>query len=152
MPPLSSLIQQLRADFKAYNFRTADTFKWTPADNTIYHPPLQSPEDIWSLMHEIAHAELKHRTYQLDIDLINCETSAWEHAASHIAPRYGAAINRDYIEDHLDTYRQWLHARSTCPECGQNGIQTQNTYRCINCRCLWRANEARMCALRRIKL
>lgn len=140
------------ADFGRYTFVQGDAFRWSPSSFIIYYPRLDSPEDIWSLLHEIAHGELGHATYDLDIELVGHEAAAWEYAARKLAPAYELAIDEDYLQDHLDTYRAWLDKRSTCPNCGQNGLQTKNTYRCINCRCLWRANDARICELRRTKL
>jgi hypothetical protein len=70
-----------------------------------------------------------------------------------LAPRYRVAYDDNLIEDALDTYREWLHARSLCPTCGLTGLQTKtSTYVCMNCRCSWRPNDARQCALRRYKL
>ena len=152
MPPINSLTKQIIADFSAYTFARGDTFRWSPEAATIFYPTLGHPEDIWSLLHEIAHGELRHATYTLDIELVQHESDAWAYAAQVLAAKYSLTINDNYIQDHLDTYRQWLHNRSTCPTCGQNGLQTKNTYSCINCRCLWRTNEARLCALRRIRL
>ena len=149
----SSLLKQIQRDFAAYTFVQGDNFVWSPQRRTITFCAPEALSDIWTLLHEIAHAELNHSIYNLDIDLISREAEAWEHARSVIASRYGLAIDPDHIEDHLDSYRHWLHERSKCPACAQNGFQvTKNTYRCHNCRCLWRVNEARMCALRRVRL
>jgi hypothetical protein len=149
---LTALSHQIFADFPKYTFIKGDDFHWSASQAAIFYPHLSSPEDIWSLLHEIGHGELGHQTYGLDIELVGLEVDAWDYAIKQLAPNYGLIVDEDYLQDHLDTYRQWLHARSTCPECGQNGLQTKNTYSCINCRCLWRANEALMCNLRRIKL
>ena len=135
-----------------YHFALSDDFKWSPDTSTIYHPKITTPEDMWSLLHELAHAELGHTTYDLDIELVSHEADAWHFAATRLAPAYNLVIDDDHIQDHLDTYRLWLNQRSTCPNCGQNGLQTKNTYSCVNCRCLWRANDARLCNLRRIRL
>jgi hypothetical protein len=140
------------ADFSRYTFTQGDDFRWSPDTYVIYYPQLTTPEDTWSLLHEIAHGELGHTTYNLDIELVSHEAEAWEYAATQLAPKYDFVIDDEYIQDHLDTYRIWLNRRSTCPNCGQNGLQTKNTYSCINCRCLWRANEARLCGLRRTRL
>lgn len=135
-----------------YIFTSGETFMWSPDKKTIFYRPAKQIEDIWSLLHEIAHAELGHTTFGLDIELVSHEAQAWKHATAVLAPRFNLIIDGDYVEDHLDTYREWMFARSACPTCGQTGLQTQNTYRCINCRCSWRTNEARLCALRRTRL
>jgi hypothetical protein len=149
---LTALSKQIFADFPQYAFIKSDDFHWSPAQKTVFYSQLEQIEDMWSLLHELAHGELGHHSYGLDIELVGLEVAAWEYATQHLANRYGLTVDENYLQDHLDTYRQWLHARSTCPNCGQNGLQTKNTYSCLNCRCLWRANEARMCSLRRIKL
>lgn len=148
----TALSKKIITDFSRYTFAKGEDFHWSPEKRTVFYPHLNHIEDIWSLLHEVAHGELGHQSYGLDIELISLEVAAWEHASKQLAPHYGISVDEDYLQDHLDTYRQWLHARSTCPECGQNGLQTKNTYSCLNCRCLWRANEARMCSLRRIRL
>lgn len=149
----SSLLKQVQRDFAGYGFAQGEDFMWSPQSGVITFRAPRDISDIWTLLHEIAHAELNHSTYNLDIELINRETEAWEQARSVLASRYGLIIDSGHIEDHLDTYRLWLHERSKCPVCAQNGFQeTKNTYRCSNCRCLWRVNEARICALRRTRL
>ena len=138
--------------FPAYTFSSGEGFWWFPDKNTIFFRQPQHNEDIWDLLHEIAHAELGHVAYTLDIELIQYETQAWSHVTSVLAPRFAITVNPDHIQDHLDTYRHWMFTRSTCPSCSLTGLQTKNTYRCVNCRCSWRANEARLCALRRFRL
>ena len=62
-------------------------------------------------------------------------------------------LNEEVIQEHLDTYRDWLHARSICPSCTANGYQiSSHTYECPACLHTWRVNEARICALRRYSL
>lgn len=152
MQSLSSLLKRIRQDNAAYGFVLAEDFMWSPSSRTIAYKTPQSFGDIWTLLHEVGHAQLDHNTYQYDIELIGYEVAAWERA-KEIALRYGIAINDDYIEDNLDTYRFWLHERSICPTCQHNGLQqTKNTYSCYNCKCLWRVNEARICRLKRTKL
>ena len=79
-----------------------------------------------------------------------------EMAAWGEAKRLGLDLNidvpEDDAEDHLDTYRDWLHARSTCPNCTATGFQKNaSTYACPACTQEWSVNEARICQLRRTK-
>ncbi len=151
--PIKALAKKIEKHFLAYAFTHDEDFWWSSQQKVIYRPAITDVTAAWTLLHEIAHAELKHTAYTLDIDLLAQEVGAWEHARLVLAPRFGLQIGDDHIQDHLDTYRRWLHERSRCPECEQNAIQaTQNTYNCTNCRCLWRVNDARGCALRRVKL
>lgn len=152
MQLISELHSAIAAHFKQYAFVVGADFRWSPTQTTVFHPPIVHYEDIWDLLHEVAHAELGHRSFNADIELISHEAAAWEYAAQVLAPIFGVSIGEDYADASLDTYRHWLHTRSLCPDCGQNGLQTQNTYQCLNCRCLWRANDARLCRLQRIRL
>lgn len=153
MRRLTTLLNQIREDNTQFGFVLGEDFIWSPTKQQITYRLPRTTDDIWTLLHEVAHARLGHTHYNLDIDLITCEVEAWEYANNTLAPLYQIVIDADHIEEHLDTYRVWLHERSRCPECAQNGIQTtKNTYSCINCRCVWRTNEARICRLKRTRL
>ena len=151
MPSISSLILKLKADYPKINLVEAETFAWSPADQTIlYNPKL--PDASGLLLHELSHGLLNHHDYQRDIELVSMETSAWERA-KELAANYDISIEDEVTQDHLDTYREWLHSRSTCPNCQANGYQvSKDTYECPACLDKWRVNEARLCALRRYSL
>jgi replication factor C subunit 3/5 len=60
--------------------------------------------------------------------------------------KYDINIDDDHIQNCLDTYRNWLHLRSTCPECGIRTLQTDKyTYRCHNCHTIWKVTSERFC-------
>lgn len=106
--------------------------------------------DLSSLLHELSHALLGHNTYLKDIELIEMERDAWHFAKTLLSPKYGITIEESTAEDALNTYRDWLHARSVCPKCTTTGMQSRkNTYKCITCGTFWKVNEARICHLRR---
>ena len=149
--PIRLFVEKLREDFSHYTFAPGDTFVWKPSTRTIiFDLEADSLEAVWQLLHEIAHAELDHKRYSRDIMLIRLESTAWAYAETSLAPRYNVLIDHDYIETCLDSYRDWLHSRSLCPECRSTGTQTAtNTYSCFNWRGLWRVNDARICTLRR---
>jgi hypothetical protein len=147
------LLKQIIHDFPDYTLTQGNSFVWHSATHTIGYAPVAHLEDLWSLLHELAHAQLNHTNYSRDIGLIRCEAQAWQHAQDMLAPRYSLVIDDNFIQDSLDTYRLWLDSRSRCPTCNQNGVQTTtNTYSCVNCRCLWRVNDARGCRLQRTRL
>lgn len=152
-PNIKLKFNQIKNSFLGYVFERGDNFYWNSRENKIVHAPIKNIEDIFLLLHEVAHAELSHKDFELDIDLLKIEADAWGHAQNKLAKMFELKINSEIIEDSLDSYRIWLHKRSTCPDCAQNGIQTnQNAYSCINCRRVWRVNNALFCRLRRIKL
>ncbi len=151
MPVIAQLLIKLKKDYPEIIFKpAAGSFAWSPAEMTISLPSLSSRQDAWLLLHELAHARLKHADYHQDIELIKKELLAWEYAKKRLAPRYGQVIDEAYVDGSLETYRQWLHRRSLCPKCRQNGLQqTSGTYLCLNCGQRWRSNEAKLCRLKR---
>lgn len=147
MPSMHSLLPRLEKDFKDISFTPGDTFAWSPSRNTVIFNPDEDNSPL--LIHELAHGILDHHRYTHDVELLAMESQAWDKAVE-IAQKYGIEINQDIVQDNLDTYRQWLHDRSTCPTCEATGYQTgKNTYECPACAHTWRVNEARLCALRR---
>lgn len=152
MPSISSLLRDLHRDYPALSFEPADEFWWSGAKQTVFYDPKAANALAYSL-HELSHALLQHEGYERDIELIKLERDAWVYAKNTLAPRYDVEIDEDLIQDNLDTYRSWLHARSTCPDCEAVGLQTKyQHYYCIACGNTWRVNEARLCALRRYSL
>lgn len=145
---MSSLIHKLRTTFPDISFIEAEQFSWSPTTHTIsYNRKL--PHASLLLLHELSHASLGHADYRRDIELIAMETAAWQKAKEH-AETYSVRVQENVIQDHLDTYRDWLHARSSCPNCSANGYQIERfLYECPACTHTWKVNEARLCALRR---
>lgn len=149
MPSTSSLIHKLITNFPQFTFTPGGDFRWDPQEKAIFY----RDDNPAALLHEVAHALLNHAAYVRDLELLAMERDAWEYAKSTLSPAYGITIVDDEIDRSLDTYRDWLHARSTCPTCQATGIQTkENAYTCLACHTHWRVNEARLCALRRYKV
>ena len=147
----TSLLPKLRTNHPDLTFTSGDDFRWSPDSQTVYFIP-DSP-DVATLLHELAHAVLGHADYTRDITLLGMEQDAWQYAVETIAPTYDLEIDDETVQTALDTYRDWLHARSLCPNCGATGLQTKKReYKCPACGQHWRVNEARLCALRRYKL
>ncbi len=154
MEKITSVLEKLKNDASGIphlahlTFQQGEVFGWDHTACAItYNPTI--PHATTYLLHEYGHALLDHQSYNHDIDLIKMERAAWDKALE-IAPGYHVAIDADLIEDSLDTYRDWLHSRSLCPNCSATGIQmAQASYECIACHHTWHVNEARNCALRR---
>lgn len=150
MRSISSLIHKLKIDFPSIVFFETEHFSWSPPTQTVsYNPSLPHASQL--LLHELSHALLDHREYTRDVQLLAMETAAWEKAHS-LADHYSIRLTESVVQDHLDTYRDWMHARSTCPECTATGYQTSaHHYACPACSHEWRVNEARLCGLKRYK-
>ncbi len=152
MPSTDSLLKQLKTAYPTLHFEEAEDFQWLPSSKTITYP-LSDDTFEPRLLHEVSHALLEHTEYLRDVDLVAMERDAWQYARTTLAPLFDVQVTADDIQNDMDTYREWLHARSTCPACGANGLQTQQWhYRCLACAHVWKVNEARSCALRRYSI
>ena len=139
-------------DYPNLTFTASDTFRWIPSTNTIEYVSTVTEQEPYLLLHEIGHASLQHGTYASDIELLDMEREAWHYALSTLVPRYGLdhTVAQSIADDALDSYREWLHRRSTCPTCSAVGIEsTKHHYVCLVCEQTWRVNEARSCELKR---
>jgi hypothetical protein len=147
MVSTASLITNLKSDYPQFNFEVSSDYLWSPANHTIYYT--SGGDSSGLLLHEISHGLLGHVDYLYDIDLIAMERAAWNKAVE-LSSNYKIEIDEDLIESNLDSYRDWLHARSSCPNCDATGLQVKKqVYSCPACSHTWRVNEARICALRR---
>jgi hypothetical protein len=136
----AELIETLTKDYPKFIFRSGKQERWSPKSKTITYNPEGSS---YGVLHELAHAILSHSTYQSDFELLKMEAEAWVLAAK-LGLTYKIKINEDHIQDCLDTYRDWLHKRSTCPTCGAHALQESPiNYFCFNCRTSWSVSSER---------
>ncbi len=148
MPSMNSLLKLLKNDFVLFNFVPGETFHWSHDTQTISYD--KTSNDLGQLLHELSHGILEHKDYQRDIELITMEREAWTYARTILGPKYGIPIDQSKIEEFLDSYRDWLHERSTCPACKATGIEiTKHQYECPACSTKWRVNDARIRQLKR---
>jgi hypothetical protein len=144
---MRELLDKLVSDYTDVRFVAGDICSWSPKDRTVTYRIDRSQPDAsaWALLHEAGHADLGHTTYGTDFELVQLEVAAWQRAEA-LAGRYGLTIDPEHIQDCLDTYREWLHRRSTCPQCGTVSLQADaRTYTCFNCRCSWKVSTSRFC-------
>lgn len=148
---IASTLTKITADHPNLRFTSGDTFYWSPHQHEVTYQE-NDPDGLEHLLHEVSHAALKHTKYDSDLALIQMERSAWHFAKTTLAKKYKVSITDELIQDDLDTYRDWLHARSTCPHCSSNGVQTEKqTYQCLICQQTWTVNQALHCQLKRYK-
>lgn len=147
-PSISWLLSQLEQHLPGVTLVKGQDFAWAPTTRTITYSPA-ADNAAWQLLHEAGHAIYQHSKYRRDIELLGYEVEAWA-AAAQLSDKLGIEIPEDIIDEHIDTYRDWLHSRSQCPACAQTGIQTSSDgYRCLHCPAKWRVNDSRQCGLRR---
>jgi len=153
---LDTLIKQLRGDFPDYIFQShEDALYWSPQKQTIFYPHATTQLDdklLAGILHELSHALLGHTRFETDVQLLRLEVAAWDKAKS-LGATYAVVIDDEYAQDCIDTYREWLHKRSTCPTCTSHGVQHNKTvYRCLNCQGTWRVSDNRFCRIYRISV
>ena len=139
-----AFVNQLIADYPEFRF-CFNKKRFSFRANTIFIGP---PQPFFALqtLHELGHAIKGHKDYTTHVDRIKIEREAWETAKTvyqkyldlaktdpkiaEILPKW----NDDYIEDCLDTYRDWLHTNSKCKKCGLTRYQTTDgKYHCPRC-------------------
>lgn len=148
------LLRLLAPVLPGVTFCADEAFLWSPKDKTVFYnsKQLKSKKGQWSLLHEASHAALEHKDYDNDFELLKLEVAAWQYAVN-LGTKFNITIDGNFVEDCLDSYRDWLHQRSTCPSCGSGGIQhDSSTYRCHNCHASWSVSQSRFCRTYRRKL
>ena len=142
-----SLLESCRQLLPKITFIEGKTFYWSPQTKSIHldEGAMSEEHGQWALLHEVAHAILDHSTYTNDAGLLILEVEAWD-KAQQLAKNLGITISSDHIEDCLNTYRDWLYARSTCPTCALNSLQVSSLdYTCLNCSTHWSVSQSRFC-------
>ncbi len=140
---MDSLLERLRHDYPDLQFIVGTTCYWSPGNKSIIYVLEPGLATAWSILHELGHAILGHQTYRTDAELLQKEVLAWG-KAHELAQTYGLVINDEHIQNCLDSYRDWLDKRSTCPNCGvKTTASTARTYRCFNCHTGWAVSPDR---------
>lgn len=150
---MEKLITKITRDFPSLRLRPGSTFYWAPDDQAIFFDSTATGQTArWSLLHEVGHALLEHKNYTSDMDLLALELTAWEKAQS-VGNIYNISIKDEHIQQCLDSYRDWIYKRSTCPICSTTSAQQDNTttYHCYNCHHAWQVSNGRFCRSYRSK-
>lgn len=151
---MQKLLSSLERAFPNLRFTPSKTFYWSPESHEVFYNATSPTEQhVWSLLHETGHGLLDHKTYTSDVELLKMEVAAWDKAVA-IATQFDVTIEPEHIQDCLDTYRDWLNARSICPSCTTKCLQQSDMrhYRCHNCHTTWKVTLSRFCrAYRSVK-
>lgn len=144
---LDSLLTQISGDYPDLSFEESAHFSWHAGKKRVSFKKADAnvEHQSWSLLHELGHALLGHASYRYDIELLQMEAAAWQEAHA-LAKAYDLVIDEDYTQDCLDTYRDWLHLRATCPACFARSLQASpRHYHCFNCQTEWQVSRSRLC-------
>lgn len=149
MPQFKQLINQLSLDYPDISFQSRGYFKWSSRTRTITFNP-DTPSASLLLLHEVAHMLLGHDRYKFDIELVKKEAEAWDLVKKTLSSRYNVKFSNTLAEGTIDSYRDWLHDRSLCPNCQSIGSQiSTKVYYCSQCGHKWQVNSAKFSELRR---
>lgn len=132
-------INQVSKKYSLFQFKKSDAFYWAPEYSCINYieNSLFSKKGWFQLFHELGHAVCGHQTFSSGVQLLKIEAEAW-HKAIELADSYGVVITSAYIQAALDSYRDWLHQRSLCPQCSVVSVETKPShYHCFKCAQSW---------------
>jgi hypothetical protein len=146
LPELDTLLTRIATDYPDLSFIESAHFSWHAGRKHVSYKKTQNTtHGIFALLHELGHAILGHSDFIHDIELVQLEVAAWEEARG-LDSHYELHLDEEYVQDCLDTYRDWLHLRATCPTCFGRSLQASKThYRCFNCQTEWSVTRSRLC-------
>ena len=136
-------VERLIHDFPEVRFvknRRRFSYRWQNDVPTVF---LGEPQPKYSLLtlHELGHAASGHKDYQTTVERLKIESEAWSAARKLFLKYQKTSIlpadwswDEDFAESKLDTYRNWLHTKTTCKTCGLTMYQTTDgIYHCPLC-------------------
>ena len=139
MPSLKKLVAKISADYPNLNLCADNRFRFS-APSTIYYAPKNTERrpDLL-LLHELGHYLIGNDDYSSDIELVEIESRAWA-KARELCQEYDLIYDEDFAENHLDSYRNWLHFTSLCQYCQLAGYQdSTHHYHCPLCGATWQS-------------
>jgi hypothetical protein len=142
------------ADFPNIKFKSGSKFAWSPVEQTVYYEKnkVDTKKGRFTLLHEISHALLNHTSFNSDLELMKLEVEAWQHAR-RLAKNYDLPQDDCYIDECLESYREWLYKRSMCAECLTNSLQdSKGIYNCHICGLRWSVPTSQLCKIQRRKI
>ena len=142
-PEIAQLLSQIAHDYPELTLKAGSRFTWKPPRTIIYEPIGTYSPLYFALqtLHELGHAASGHKDYQTTVERLKIESEAWSAARKLFLKYQKTGIlpadwswDEDFAESKLDTYRNWLHTKTTCKTCGLTMYQTTDgIYHCPLC-------------------
>ena len=150
----AEFVERLTQDFKEVKFKRGARRFSCQLRGGVFVIFLGPPCPKYGLLtlHELGHGLCKHKDYTTDVSRIKIESQAWERAKTVLLEYRARAFDEDgkvcdaelarilpewdeeFVQEKLDTYRDWLHAKSRCKKCGLTRYQTEDgEYHCPRC-------------------
>lgn len=130
---MNKFCEQLREEYPNLCWRVGKKFAYRPPRTIVVEQNFE--QDCYNLLvlHELGHALCEHKNYGTDAERLKMERQAWE-KARELAKKYEVEYVEELVEEKLDSYREWLHQKSTCKRCGLTMYQKRNGgYFCPQC-------------------
>ena len=128
-------LKKLISLYPNINFKTGKKFKYKPK-KTIYYSLSETDNFPLLILHELAHATLGHFSFKTDLERLKIESEAWEET-KNLCQKFNLPFSENFAETELDTYREWLHQKSRCQNCGLIRFETPDgIYHCPRCELL----------------
>ncbi|MBR3368560.1 hypothetical protein IKG45_02075 [Candidatus Saccharibacteria bacterium] len=121
----------IKKTYPEFNFKQGKRFSFHPKKTITYSETENNFELL--LLHELGHALNGDFSFKTDIERLKIEMNAWE-TAKKLANSLNVTYDEEFIENELDSYRNWLHKKSLCKSCGLTRYQTPDgVYHCPHC-------------------
>lgn len=129
----TNLLEKLRDDYPDLRFIDGAKFAFRPPRTIVFNSSEEGRHVSLLLLHELGHALSSHVNFDTDVERLKMEREAWE-KARELAISYGVEFDDEFVEQELDTYRDWLDHKSRCPKCRLTRYQTPDgVYHCPRC-------------------
>lgn len=128
----ATFLANVRGDHPEVKFVAGKRFSFRPPRTVVF---CDEPGDAASLLllHELGHFLTGRFDFKTEVERLKIEVMAWK-KARELATKYGVFVDEDLIEGELDTYRDFLHQKSRCPDCGLTRFQTPDkVWHCPKC-------------------
>ena len=126
----ATFLAKIKSDFPSLKFVPGKRFLFRPPKTVVY---VADSPDILIFLHEMGHALTSLYDFKTEVGRLKIEVLAWE-KARELANSYEIPVDEDLIEGELDSYRDFLHQKSRCPNCGLTRFQTPDgVFYCPRC-------------------
>ncbi|MBR3204074.1 hypothetical protein IKF81_00095 [Candidatus Saccharibacteria bacterium] len=122
-PENQAFLSKIQKEYPFFSIKPGKKFLFRPQKTILYEEKNTNFQLL--LLHELSHALLNHFTYKTSIERLQIERDAWE-KTKILCEKYSIPFDENFIQDELDTYRNWLHQKTICKKCGLTCIETDN--------------------------
>lgn len=138
---MQNLIKKIASDYPELELSEGARFQFTPP-NYLYYTTDEAEHPELLLLHELGHYLIGETDYSTDIELLEIEAKAWA-KARELCNNYQLEYDDGFAEDHIDSYRDYLHFASLCNNCQLAGYQDDSgNYHCALCGATWRNKKS----------